>query len=51
MIIIKLILKLRKKLLEIRFNKSNIDKLLEESEKELDDNNTNFLSHEEVFSN
>ncbi len=39
------------KLLEKKFKETNIDKLLEESEKELDDNNTKYLSHEEVFSN
>ena len=39
------------KLLESKFRETNIDKLLEESEKELEDTNTKYLSHEEIFSN
>ena len=38
------------KSLEKNFKESNIDELLEKSEKEIDDNNTKYLSHEEVFS-
>ena len=37
--------------LKDKLKKLNIDKLLEESEKELDNNNTKYLSHEEVFLN
>lgn len=38
------------KSLEKNFKEPNIDELLEKSEKEIDNNNTKYLSHEEVFS-
>ena len=43
--------KKQEKSLKNTFKEINIDKLLEESEKELDDDNTKYLSQEEVFSN
>ena len=43
--------KKQEKSLKNTFKEINIDKLLEESEKELDDDNTKYLLQEEVFSN
>lgn len=37
--------------LEERFGEKDMEKVIDEMEKELDDPNTKFLTHEEVFSN
>jgi len=36
--------------LELKFGNVNIDKLLDETEKELEDPNTKYLTHVEIFS-
>ncbi len=36
--------------LELKFGNVDIDKLLDETEKELEDPNTKYLTHDEVFS-
>ena len=38
------------KLVEDRFGNVDIEKMLDESEKEIDDSNIKYLTHEEVFS-